>query len=104
MDARSYLRKVRRTALARRCAGVLVLLVLCPFTAPFPTYSLSVHPIGELLVQDDGAVASGCHKDVATCAGKLAPLVCIEAAGPTANIDPAVAVDLRHQRLIVLRL
>ena len=104
MSARSYLRTVRRTVLARRCAGLLVLLVLCPFTAPFPTYFLTAHPIGELLAQDNGAADSACHKDVATGAGKMAPLLCMQAAGPRASVDPAAAVDLLHQRVIVLRL
>ena len=104
MGTRSYLRTVRRTALARRCAGLLVLLVLCPFTAPFPTCFLTAHPIGELLAQDNGAADSACHKDVATSAGKMAPLVCMEAAGPATSIDPAVALDLLHQHVSVLRL
>jgi hypothetical protein len=85
---------MRRTALARWCAGLIIALVLCPFTAPFASYDPNASPIGGVLTQDGSLFEKLCDKAVslaavpvtASSAGNVAPLLSVVQTGSTADL------------------
>jgi hypothetical protein len=102
MRVRSCIRKIRRAAFARRCATLLVVLALCPLTAPFATYSLTGTPIGVFLVQD-ASVDIAPDTDVPAGADLTAALACSQPAGGATIVHPSAAVAVARLRLVVLR-
>lgn len=102
MSGRSTFRTIRGRALARFCAGAIIALVLCPFTAPFASYDPNASAIG-LLTQDGSLVDKACDKAVSVAASAVAAVgvVPVEALGNVRNAHRKV--DLLLQRSMVLR-
>jgi hypothetical protein len=93
MSPRGRLRRLRRKALARGCAALIIALVLCPFTAPFASYDPNASPIG-LLAQDGSLLDIACDKAVSVAAAAVTvsafadvvPLTCIDQTGTTTDL------------------
>ena len=64
MLPRGRVRRIRRHALTRWCAGSIIALVLCPFTAPFASYDPQASPLGGFLTQDGSLLDIACDKAV----------------------------------------
>jgi hypothetical protein len=71
MWSRGFLRTVQRQALARWCAGLIIALVLCPFTAPFASYDPNASPIGSIVTPDGSVLDKACDKAVSADAVSL---------------------------------
>ena len=94
MSPRGRLRRLRRKALARCCAGLIIALVLCPFTAPFASYDPNASPIGALLTQDGSLFDIACDKAVSPAAisvtiptfGDAVPVTTLAEAGTSGDL------------------
>lgn len=85
----------------RWSAGMLIALVLCPFTAPYASYDPNAMPIGV----EDGALPDTAHaKDVTVLVGPLATPDVIELAPVCSILNVLSAVDLSTIHLVVLRI
>jgi hypothetical protein len=103
MSPRGYLRAVRRKTLARCCAGLIIALVLCPFTAPFASYDPHASPLGGLLTQDGSLLDIACDKAVSLAAVPVTVSAFAQAAPLTTLIERGTTVDLLLLRSMVLR-
>ena len=103
MSRQGYLRTIRRKALARCCAGLIIALVLCPFTAPFASYDPNASPIGGLFTQDGSLLGIACDKAVSVDAVPVTASLFAQAASLTTVIERGTTVDLLLVRSTVLR-
>ena len=103
MSTRGYVRTIPRTAFAHACAALLVILVLCPFTAPFATYSPGEVPTNESSIQGGGPSTFMCDKDVAPAAGMTDVPVLLATQRMPAIVHASSAIDHTHVRSIILR-
>ncbi len=103
MSTRGYLRTVRRKTLARCCAGLIIALVLCPFTAPFASYDPNASPIGGLLTQDGSLLDITCDKAVSVTALPVTLSAFTQVAPLTSVEQHATTFDLLVVRSMVLR-
>ena len=103
MSTRGYLRTVRRKAFARCCAGLIIALVLCPFTAPFASYDPNASPIGGLLTQDGSLLDIARHKAVSLAAVPVTVSAFAQSAPLTTVTERGTTIDLLLLRSMVLR-
>jgi len=100
---RGHLRRLRRNVLARCGAGLIIALVLCPFTAPFASYDPNASPIGGPLSEDGSLLDIGCDKAVSVAAvpvtvfafANVAAIACLSIIGTTADLLLVRSVVLR---------
>src|SRR5689334_4693332 len=100
--SRGKLRPIRRNALARLCAGVIIALVLCPFTAPFASYDPNGSAIN-LLTQDGSLLDKACDKVVSADAFSMTIFGFAQVDLLTTLVTCNITTDLLLQRSMVLR-
>jgi hypothetical protein len=103
MSSVGQLRRIRRKALARCCAALIIALVLCPFTAPFASYDPNASSIGGLLTQDGSVLDKACDKAVSLDAAPVTVSASAQVAAVTSLVKIGTAVDLLLLRSMVLR-
>jgi len=102
MSPRGRLRRLRRKALARCCAGLIIALVLCPFTAPFASYDPNASPIG-LLTQDGSLFDIACDKAVSPATISVTIPTFGDAVPVTTLAEAGTSGDLFLLRSMILR-
>jgi hypothetical protein len=93
----------RRSALAPWCAGVIIALVLCPFTAPFAPYGPNASPIGCLLTQDGSLLDITCDKAPAVASLLFAVPAAVHVLPLATVIERGTTLDPVLLRSMVLR-
>ena len=88
--------------LARCCAGLIVALVLCPFTAPFASYDPNASPIGGV-TQDGSLFDIAGNKAVSTAAVWITIPTFSDAVPVTSVVQAGSSGDLFLLRSMVLR-
>ena len=102
MSPRGRLRRLRRTAFVRCCAGLIIALVLCPFTAPFASYDPNASPIGGV-TQDGSLFDIAGSKAVSTAAVSISIPTFSDAFTVTIVVTASTPGDLFLLRSMVLR-
>ena len=102
MSARGTLRTIRRRTLARFCAGLIIALVLCPFTAPFASYDPNASAIS-LLTSDGSLLDKACDKVVSVAASPVTDFECGHLDTLIGVVKASTLADLVLQRSMVLR-
>jgi len=102
MSARGTLRSIRRRTLVRFCAGLIIALVLCPFTAPFASYDPNASAIS-LLTLDGSLLDKACDKVVSVAASPVTDFACVHIDTLTSVFNSSTLVDLVLQRSMVHR-
>src|SRR6478672_10585904 len=103
MSARGTLRSIRRRTLVRFCAGLIIALVLCPFTAPFASYDPNASPIGGLLTQDGSVLDKACDKAVSVDAVAVAVSALVPVAPVSTLVKTGTTIELLLLQSMVLR-
>jgi hypothetical protein len=103
MPARAQLRTIRRNALARWSAVLIIALVVCPFTAPFASYDSNATPIGSLLSQDGSLLDISCDKAPLVASLFFTLPVSLAVATLAAMIDRGTTFDPFLLQSMVLR-
>jgi len=103
MFARGQLRRLRRKTFARCCAGVIIALVLCPFTAPFASYDPNASPIGGVLTQDGSLLDKACDKAVSLAAAPVSPFPFVHVGPIVSVVHTGITANLLLLRSMVLR-
>jgi len=103
MSSRGQLRRIRRRALVRCCAGLIIALVLCPFTAPFASYDPNASPVGGLLTQDGSLLDNTGDKALSVAALPVGLFAFTQLAVLTGAVNRTTTLDLLAVRSMVLR-